>query len=95
MFVIFTDETGDDKAELDSAVAICAPRDSRLLRGNAALRLAAATPPSSTSIPIPKYDQSVQWISVRQGPESYLPELVKIGSIDSEEPWTPALVLTA
>jgi hypothetical protein len=23
---------------------------------------------------------------VRQGPESYLPELVKIGSIDSEEP---------
>jgi len=26
-----------------------------------------------------QYDQTPQWVSVRQGPESFMPELVKIG----------------
>lgn len=87
MFVLFTDETGDDEAEqLERAVAIC--------RRNAITVYCVGVPAPfgrrDASIkyvdPDPKYDQTPQWIRVRQGPESYLPELVSIGGEEGEEP---------
>ena len=86
LFVIFTDEAGDDEAELDSAVAICRRHAIPVYCVGVPAPFGRRDAAIKYVDPDPKYDQSVQWISVRQGPESYLPELVKIGSIDSEEP---------
>jgi hypothetical protein len=86
LFVVFTDEVGDDESELDSAVAICRHHAIPVYcigvpapfgRRDAAIKYVD---------PDPKYDQTPQWVSVRQGPESYLPELVNIGSEQSDEP---------
>ncbi len=86
LFVIFTDEAGDDEAELDSAVAICRRHAIPVYCVGVPAPFGRREANIKYVDPDPKYDQSVQWIGVRQGPESYLPELVKIGSIDSEEP---------
>jgi Mg-chelatase subunit ChlD len=86
LFVIFTDEAGDDEAELDSAVAICRRHAIPVYCVGVPAPFGRRDANIKYVDPDPKYDQSVQWIGVRQGPESYLPELVKIGSIDSEEP---------
>lgn len=86
LFVIFTDEAGDDEAELDSAVAICRRHAIPVYCVGVPAPFGRREASIKYVDPDPKYDQSVQWIGVRQGPESYLPELVKIGSIDSEEP---------
>jgi hypothetical protein len=77
--VLFTDEVGDDETELDRTVTIarrleipiyCVGVPAPFGRRDASIKYVD---------PDPKYDQSPQWIPVRQGPESYLPELVKIG----------------
>jgi hypothetical protein len=86
LFVIFTDEAGDDEAELDSAVAICRRHAIPVYCVGVPAPFGRRDANIKYIDPDPKFDQSVQWIPVRQGPESYLPELVKIGSIDSEEP---------
>lgn len=77
--VLFTDEVGDDETELDRTVTIarrleipiyCVGVPAPFGRRDASIKYVD---------PDPKYDQSPQWIPVRQGPESFLPELVKIG----------------
>jgi hypothetical protein len=86
MFVIFTDEVGDDEADLDRTVAICR----RLEIPVFCIGVPAPFGRKEASIkyvdPDPKYDQTPQWVPVRQGPESFLPELVKIGSEETDEP---------
>lgn len=85
MLVVFTDEVGDDEIELDRTVA--------LARGLAIPVYCVGVPAPfglrDASIkyvdPDPKYDQTPQWVSVRQGPESFQPELVKIGD-QADEP---------
>ncbi len=84
MFVIFTDEVGDDEQELERTVALCR----RYAIPVYCIGVPAPFGQRDASIkyidPDPKYDQTPQWISVRQGPESYLPELVHIGSAEDE-----------
>lgn len=84
MIVIFTDEAGDDEASLDRTVQLarkleipvyCVGVPAPFGRRDVALKYVD---------PDPKYDQTPQWILVRQGPESFLPELVKIGD-ETEE----------
>ncbi|MBI3838725.1 MAG: VWA domain-containing protein [Planctomycetia bacterium] len=86
MFVIFTDEVGDDEADLDRTVAICR----RLEIPVFCIGVPAPFGRREASIkyvdPDPKYDQTPQWVPVRQGPESFMPELVKIGSEEADEP---------
>jgi hypothetical protein len=77
LFVIFTDEAGDDEAELDSAVAICRRHAIPVYCVGVPAPFGRRDANIKYIDPDPKYDQSVQWIPVRQGPESYLPELVK------------------
>jgi hypothetical protein len=77
--VLFTDEVGDDETELDRTVTIarrleipiyCVGVPAPFGRRDASIKYVD---------PDPQFDQSPQWIPVRQGPESFLPELVKIG----------------
>lgn len=81
MFVLFTDEVGDDESQADLAIAIC--------RRNAipVYVVGVPAPFGRREIeikyvdPDPKFDQSVQWIPVRMGPETLLPEGVQLGFI--------------
>jgi hypothetical protein len=84
MLVVFTDEVGDDETDLDRTVT---------LARNLAIPVYCVGVPApfgrrEANIkyidPDPKYDQSPQWVAVRQGPESFLPELVKIGDAADE-----------
>lgn len=85
MLVIFTDEVGDDEIELHRTVSLargleipvyCVGVPAPFGRRDASIKYVD---------PDPKYDQTPQWVSVRQGPESCRPELVKIGD-RAEEP---------
>jgi hypothetical protein len=76
MLVIFTDEVGDDEKELDQAVKLC-------LRNEIPVYCIGVPAPFGERDglikyvdPDKKYDQTPQDVPVRQGPESYQPELV-------------------
>ncbi len=69
MFVVFTDEVGDDDQALDDAVATC--------RNDPGYVVGVPAPFGRKEVeikyvdPDPKFDQSPQWVPVRQGPESF------------------------
>lgn len=78
MLVVFTDEAGDDVTQLDAAIEICRKFampvfvvgvPSPFGREDAFVRYCD---------PDPKFDQSEQWLPVHQGPESLLPERLKL-----------------
>jgi len=77
--IVLTDEVGDDEARLDATVNLarqleipiyCIGVPAPFGRLNVSLKYVD---------PDPKYNQDPQWIPVRQGPETMLPELVQIG----------------
>ncbi len=81
MFVIVTDEVGDDEdSQLDAAVKIC----ERLAIPVYCIGVPAPFGRRDARIkyidPDPKFDQTPVWVNVRQGPESLRLELVQVGS---------------
>ncbi len=84
MLVVFTDEVGDDEDKLDSTIAACR------MHGAPVYVVGAPAPFGRRNIefkyvdPDPNFDQSVQWLPVRSGPESFLPEMVNMGFIGFE-----------
>ena len=78
MIVVFTDEAGDDVDQLDSTIETCRKFAMPVFvvgvpapfgRENAFIKYVD---------PDPHFDQSVQWLPVHQGPESLLPERIKL-----------------
>ncbi|MEX2114954.1 MAG: vWA domain-containing protein [Pirellulales bacterium] len=86
MFVIFTDEIGDDEAELDEAVTICRRYEIPVYCVGVPAPFGRREVLVRYVDPDPQFDQTPQWLPVRQGPESYLPELVKISSHERDDP---------
>ncbi|HEX3727218.1 MAG TPA: vWA domain-containing protein, partial [Pirellulales bacterium] len=86
MLVAFTDEVGDDEKELDRTVAICRRYEIPVYVIGVPAPFGRRDALIKYVDPDPKYDQTPQWVPVRQGPESFLPELVQIGALESEEP---------
>ncbi len=86
MFVIFTDETGDDESDIDRAVAACRRYEIPVYCVGVPAPFGRRDALIKYVDPDPKFDQTPQWVAVRQGPESYLPELVNIGSEEADEP---------
>ncbi len=78
MFVVVTDEVGDDEQALDMCVAKCRRAEIPVYV------IGVPAPFGRTELKIkyvdldPNYDQSVQWIPVRQGPETVYPERLKL-----------------
>jgi hypothetical protein len=79
LLVVVTDERGDDIERLEPAIAACR-------RWGMPVYVIGAPAPfgrEHTLIkyvdPDPKYDQTPQWAQVDQGPESLMPEQVRIG----------------
>lgn len=89
MMVVFTDEVGEDENRLEDCVTICK-------RNQIPVFVAGVPAPfGRTNIeikyvdPDPNYDQSVQWIPIRQGPETFYPEMVQLnfsGKPDRDNP---------
>jgi hypothetical protein len=78
MIVVFTDEAGDDVAELDTAVDICR----KLAMPVYVVGIPAPFGRQDAFVkyvdPDPNFDQSPQWLPVHQGPESLVPERIKL-----------------
>ena len=78
MFVVFTDEVGDDQAGLDQTVNLCRKLEIPVY----VVGIPAPFGRDETLVkwvdPDPKYDQTPQWGRVSQGPESLFVERVKL-----------------
>ncbi len=85
LFIVFTDEVGDDEAELDETVALCRRFEIPVYCIGVPAPFGRREVLVRYVDPDPKFDQTPQWVPVRQGPESFMPELVKIGSADERD----------
>lgn len=88
LFVVVTDERGDDEVQMEKAIEMCR-------KSTIPVHVIGVPAPfgrEHTLVryvdPDPKYDQSPQWAQVDQGPETLFPEHVHLGvsGIFDEEP---------
>lgn len=79
LFVVVTDEKGDDSNLLEPSIAACRKWGIPVY----VVGVPAPFGQQHTLVkyvdPDPKYDQSPQWAQVDQGPETFLPERVQVG----------------
>ena len=84
MMIVFTDEAGDDQDGLDQTVKVCRRYELPVY----VIGVPAPFGRKETLVkwvdPDPKYDQSPQWGRVSQGPETFLPERIKLNFDNSE-----------
>lgn len=78
MIVVFTDEAGDDIDSLDAAVDICRKYEMPVYVIGVPAPFGRENAFVKWIDPDPKFDQSPQWAPVHQGPESLLPERIKL-----------------
>lgn len=79
MIVIFTDEAGDDAAEmLDLATQACRTYVMPVYCVGIPSPFGREDVEVKWVDPDPDFDQSAQWSKIRQGPESFLPERLKV-----------------
>ena len=79
MFVVFSDEVGDDEEGLDATVSICRKSEIPVYVVGVPAPFGRKEVEIKWVDPDPKFDQTPQWVPVRQGPESYQPEMVRLG----------------
>lgn len=79
LFVVVTDERGDDENQLEASIKSCRQWGIPVY----VIGVPAPFGRQHTMVkyvdPDPKYDQSPQWAQVDQGPETFLPERVSVG----------------
>ncbi len=78
MIVVFTDEAGDDIEALDAAVDVCRKYEMPVYAIGVPAPFGRETAYVKWVDPDPNFDQSPQWAPVHQGPESLLPERIKL-----------------
>jgi hypothetical protein len=78
MIVVFTDEAGDDMAALDATVDVCRKFAMPVYVIGVPAPFGRETAYVKWVDPDPSFDQSPQWAPVHQGPESLLPERIKL-----------------
>lgn len=78
MIVIFTDEAGDDVTHLDATIETCRKLAMPVYVVGVPAPFGREDAYVKYVDPDPKFDQSVQWLPVHQGPESLLPERIKL-----------------
>ena len=79
MFVVFTDEVGDDDQGLDDTVTACRKHEIPVYVVGVPAPFGRKEVEIKYVDPDPQFDQTPQWVPVRQGPESFKPEIVKLG----------------
>jgi hypothetical protein len=89
MLVVFTDEVGDDTQGLEHTIGICR----RYAMPVYVVGVPAPFGEQETMVkwvdPNPEFDQSPQWGRVTQGPESFMPERLKMAFSGSKEDRDP------
>ncbi|TWU01114.1 vWA domain-containing protein [Stieleria varia] len=78
MFVVVTDERGDDQQQLENAIQSCRRYAIPVYVIGVPAPFGRATTLVKYVDPDPKYDQTPQWAEVDQGPETLLPERVQL-----------------
>jgi hypothetical protein len=78
MLVIVSDEVGDDENRMEEALALCRRHEMPVYCIGIPAPFGREIAVVKYVDPDPQYDQSVQWIPVRQGPESVRPERLKL-----------------
>jgi hypothetical protein len=86
MIVVVTDEAGDDQDLLDATVDQCRKYQMPIYVVGIPAPFGRKLVDIKYVDPDPQYDQSEQWLPVHQGPESFLPEGIKLAfSADERE----------
>ena len=78
MLIVFTDEKGDDAKLLDPTIGLCRKYTMPVYVVGVPAPFGRTQSQVKWVDPDPNYDQSPQWGLVNQGPESRLPEVVKL-----------------
>lgn len=78
MLIVFTDEKGEDVAGLDNTVKMCRRYEMPVFVVGVPAPFGREETQVKWVDPDPEFDQSPQWAPVSQGPESFLPERVKL-----------------
>jgi hypothetical protein len=78
MIIVFTDEAGDDAANLDDTVDICRRLAMPVYVVGRPAPFGRDTAYVKWIDPDPQYDQRPQWVPVTLGPESLVPEALKL-----------------
>lgn len=79
MLVVLTDESGDDLNRLDRAVDTCRKMQTPVYVVGAPSPFGRLESYVRYVDPDPQYDQRPQYLAVRQGPESLMPERLRLG----------------
>lgn len=79
MFIVVSDERGDDEVGLDSTIAECQKFAIPVYVIGVPAPFGRQTTYVKYVDPDPQFDQTPQWAEVDQGPESIMPERVKLG----------------
>src|SRR5436190_2940121 len=85
MIVVFTDEAGSDQNGLDETVAMCRRYTMPVYVVGVPAPFGRKETMMKWVDPDPKYDQSPKWGVVDQGPESLLPERIRLNFSGSKE----------
>ena len=78
MIVVFTDEAGDDIEQLDATVDICRKFEMPVYVVGVPAPFGREDAYIKYVDPDPNFDQTPQWLPLHQGPESLLPERIKL-----------------
>jgi hypothetical protein len=78
MMVVFTDEVGEDENRLEDVITVCKRNQMPVYVAGVPAPFGRPNIEIKYVDPDPNYDQSVQWIPVRQGPETFMSEQVQL-----------------
>ena len=85
MLVVFTDEAGSDQQRVEEAIKLCRMRTMPVYVVGVPAPFGRRETMMKWVDPDPKFDQTAQWGVVEQGPESFLPERIKLSFLGSRE----------
>ncbi|MGE0760579.1 MAG: vWA domain-containing protein, partial [Pirellulaceae bacterium] len=86
LFIVFTDEVGNDQEGLDRTVNLCRRLEIPVYVVGTPAPFGQRTVQVKWVDPDPSYDQSPQWPEVDQGPESLFPEVVQLPFLGGDDP---------
>jgi hypothetical protein len=78
LLIVFSDEVGDDDAQLENAVSLCRRHEMPVYVVGVPAPFGKKEVAFNYVDPDPKFDQSARQLTVRQGPESFVPEEVRL-----------------
>ena len=89
MLIVISDEAGDDIVGMDTTIAFCSKHEMPVYVVGVPAPFGRVQTPVKWVDPDPNYDQSPQWTTVNQGPETLAPERIRLHFADTNEDTVP------